>query len=66
MRPIYYDIVLRNITKKDGENRESNCQTKSSFWDFLISFSNNSGLLFKIVLLAIEFLSMNFSIKKLL
>ena len=51
-------IALRNFTKKDGKNRESNYQTILSSWDFLISFPNNFGLLFKMVLLAIEFLSM--------
>ena len=45
-----------NFTKKDGKNRESNCQTIPSSWDFLISFPNNSGLPFKMVLLNIGFL----------
>ena len=50
-------IISGNFTKKDGKNRESNCQTVLGSWDFLISFPNNSGLLFKMVQLAIEFLS---------
>ena len=50
----YAVIVSGNFTKKDGDNRESNWQTIPLSWDFLISFSNISGLLFKMILLAIE------------
>ena len=55
-------IALVNFTKKDGKNREFNWQTISSSWDFLISFPNNSGVLFKMVLLAIEYLTIFFFI----
>ena len=53
----HFIIISENFTKKDRKNRESSSQTIPSSWDFSISFPNKSGLLFKMVLLDIEFLS---------
>ena len=59
----YPVIVSRNFTKKDGKYRKSNCQTIPSSWEFVISFPNNSGLLCRMLLLAIEFLPAYFQWK---
>ena len=49
----HFVIISGDFTMNGSQNREPNFQTIQSYWDFFISFSNNSILLLKMVLLAI-------------
>ena len=57
METIYHILLSSWETLPRKMVKIENCETIPPSWDFLISFSNNSGLLFKLVLLAIEFLT---------